>query len=48
MRETRYWMHLTKDTDILNISKIDKLLDDSEEIRKILTSIIKTSQENNK
>jgi four helix bundle protein len=46
--ESKYWIRLIRDTNIVNNSEIDKLLDESEEIRKILTSIIKTSQQNNK
>ncbi len=43
-RETHYWLRLLKDSDYLTNDFID-LLNDCEELRKILTSIIKTSQE---
>ena len=43
-RETHYWLRLLKDSDYLPNDFIH-LLNDCEELRKILTSIIKTSQE---
>ena len=46
-RETRYWLRLIKEANI--IEKFDEAyLDEIEQIIKILTKIVKTSQENSK
>ncbi|RKY24301.1 MAG: four helix bundle protein [Planctomycetota bacterium] len=45
-RETNYWLRLLTDTEILNRKKHQTLLDDSEELIKILTSIVKTGNNN--
>jgi four helix bundle protein len=42
-RETNYWLRLIRDTHLVNNSSIELLLNDSEELIKILTSIVKTS-----
>ncbi len=42
-RETNYWLRLLKDSNICHL-ELDKLIDDSEEIIRILTAIVKTSQ----
>ena len=49
-RETKYWIYLLIETDYLpkNHSKVLELRDQNIELIKILTSIIKTTQENNK
>ena len=49
-RETKYWIDLLTETDYLpkNHSKVVELRDQNLELIKILTSIIKTTQENNK
>mgnify|MGYP001797368133 CR=1 FL=1 len=39
-RETRYWLRLLKESDLLEIKLANSLLEDCEEILKILTSII--------
>jgi len=44
-RETHYWLRLLKDSNYL-LSKYNPLLDECEELKRILISIIKTSQEN--
>jgi len=44
-RETKYWLRLLKQSSITKI-EIDTFLNDIDEIIKILTSIIKTSAEN--
>ena len=44
-RETKYWLRLLKESDLSN-QKVNDLLIDIEEIIKILTSIVKTSQQN--
>ena len=45
-RETNYWLRLIRDTSIIDNGDLTDLLKDSEEIIKILTSIIKTAQKN--
>ena len=44
-RETRYWLRLLKDSDILSESQADSIINQSDELVKILTSIVKTGQE---
>ena len=46
-RETKYWLDLLKATNYLGEKDFD-ILNDIDEIIKILTSIIKTSQEKEK
>ena len=43
-REAHYWLRLTRDSKITANTDVNSLINDSEEIRKILTSIVKTSQ----
>lgn len=43
-RETNYWMRLLKDSKIIPGKKIQGFIDGSEELVKILTSIVKTSK----
>ena len=45
--EARYWIRLLNRTEYLDKPKAEALQAQSEELIKILTSIIKTSQENN-
>ena len=44
-RETRYWLLLLKESDLVNLDR-DDLIRDVEERIKILTSIVKTSKQN--
>jgi four helix bundle protein len=44
-RETHYWLRLLRDTDYLAQPQAASLLDDCEEILKILTAIIRSSRE---
>lgn len=44
-RETRYWLRLINETEIMN-NNVDSLLKENEEIINILTKIIKTSSTN--
>lgn len=48
-RETKYWIELLIKTDYLNIEEayVKSLLEEINELIKILTSIVKTSKENN-
>ena len=41
-RETNYWLRLIKDTGLFDKQQLQKLLLESEELVKILTSIVKT------
>ncbi|MEW6171048.1 MAG: four helix bundle protein [Candidatus Omnitrophota bacterium] len=45
-RETRYWLRLIMSSDLLNDSETKSLLEENEEILKVLTSIVKTSEKN--
>jgi len=42
--ETKYWIRLLKETEILNVEESKSILEDCVEIEKILTSIIKTTR----
>ena len=44
--ETVYWLRLLKATKVLNEKEAESLLNDSSEIYRILSSIVKTSKEN--
>lgn len=45
-REANYWLRLLKDAGILSNSQAASITEESEEIIKILTSIVKTGQKN--
>jgi len=44
-RESNYWLRLIKLSELITGTELDYLLKESEELRKILTSIVKTSKE---
>ena len=44
-RETNYWLRLIRDSGILDGNRIQGITDESEELCKILTSIVKTGNE---
>ncbi len=44
-RETRYWSRLLKETEQLEAGHADSLLADCEELIRLLTAIVKSSQE---
>ena len=46
-RETNYWLRLIRDVNLLKDVDITNLINESEEIIKIITSIVKTSKANN-
>ena len=46
--ETKYWLHLLKDTLILDEKTFNSMINDAEEISKILFSILKTTRIKNK
>jgi four helix bundle protein len=43
-RETKYWLRLLRDSEIIEFSLAESLLNDCEELLKILFSIINTSR----
>lgn len=43
-RETSYWLKLFKDAEILDLKLSTSFLSESEELKKILSSILKTSK----
>jgi len=45
-RETNYWLRLIKDSQILEQNQALKLIETSEELVKILTSIVKKGNDN--
>jgi len=45
-RETNYWLRLIKDAGIFDKQKGQKLIEASEELIRILTSIVKTGYDN--
>ena len=42
-RETHYWLRLLRDSKILNEQQSDSIISESEELLKLLTSIVKTT-----
>jgi four helix bundle protein len=42
-RETNYWLRLIRDSGLVRRGRVEKLIASSEELLKILTSIVKTS-----
>jgi len=46
-RETNYWLRLLRDSQLCEGIDYTNLINESEEIIKILTSIVKTSQAGN-
>ena len=46
-RETNYWLRLLRDSQLCKDIDYTNLINESEEIIKILTSIVKTSQKEN-
>ena len=45
-RETRYWLRLLRDTDYLEPKLANSLIEDAEELIKILISILRTTKDN--
>jgi len=46
-RETFYWLKLLKATNIVENDMIEEIIKESDELVRILTSIVKTAQKNN-
>ena len=47
-REAHYWLRLLRDSNLCSSVNLTELIDESEELVKILTAIVKTSQNNMK
>jgi four helix bundle protein len=47
-RETNYWLRLLRDSELCPSVDLSELLEESEELVKMLTAIVKTSQNNMK
>lgn len=47
-RETQYWLSLLRDSSLITSQLAETLLAEAQEISKMLTSIVKTAQENHK
>ena len=45
-RETHYWLRLLRETDCLDARLADSLLAEAEEIRKMLSAIVRSTREN--
>lgn len=45
-RETNYWLRLIKDAELFDKQYLQKLISESDELVKILTSIVKTGYDN--
>lgn len=45
--ETEFWLELLRDTEYISDSQAESMLTDCVEIIKLLTAIIKTTQNNN-
>lgn len=45
-RETRYWLRLLKDTEYLSISEFESIYADSNELCRIIASILKSTKTN--
>ncbi|NTU67804.1 MAG: four helix bundle protein [Chlorobiaceae bacterium] len=45
-RETNYWLRLLKESQILRSTDLDFLLEESDQLIRILTSIVKSAQKN--
>ena len=43
-KESQYWLRLLKETNVKDEGNIDKLIDEAEELRKILSAIINKSK----
>lgn len=44
-RESHYWLRLTRDGRVLPESEVNPLIDDTDQIKRILTSIVKSTGE---
>lgn len=42
--ETKYWLSLMKDSEYISVKEADKLIDEADELSKIMFSILKTTR----
>jgi four helix bundle protein len=42
-RETHYWLRLTLDAKVIPFSQLERLIDDIQEIKRLLTAIVKSA-----
>lgn len=42
--ETKYWLSLLKDSDYINVQEANRLINDADELSKIMFSILKTTR----
>jgi four helix bundle protein len=45
-RESKFWLSLIRDAELSRDSQVNELIQEADELTKILTSIVKTSEEN--
>jgi len=45
-RETHYWLRMVKDSGLIPAARMSKIIDECEQIVKILTAIILSSKQN--
>ena len=45
-RESKYWLSLIRDAELSRDGSVEELIQEAEELTKILTSIIKTTEQN--
>ena len=43
-RETNYWLRLLRDSEVVAEAKLSEIIQESDELTRILTAIVKTSQ----
>lgn len=46
-RETNYWLRILRDSSLVNLKDINPLINESEELKKILFKIIQSTSNNN-
>lgn len=46
-RETHYWLRLLKESEIISDAQLSEIINEADEIIRILTAIVKTSQTRN-
>ncbi|GFP33774.1 hypothetical protein HKBW3S42_02113, partial [Candidatus Hakubella thermalkaliphila] len=44
-RETNYWLRLIKDSELMKSTEVENLMNESENIKNILSAIVRTSKE---
>jgi four helix bundle protein len=44
-RETNYWLRLMRDSQMISVSGVENMLEESDNLRNILAAIVKPSKE---